>query len=148
MYVLWKRSNMRRRSGCPTPPLSRDPFSPLPPKISVLPPTPDLCSRHRLRNGLYDSPGRNSPSRAFSADTTEDGSEDDLDCDGEPPYRFFSSPITLLCLYRFRCCRSFPSSFLYWFMVFFFEKEYYGSFLVAMIVAYYIISFCCDSGTR
>ncbi|XP_031778975.1 uncharacterized protein LOC100680007 isoform X2 [Nasonia vitripennis] len=78
------------RSGCPTPPpLARDPFSPLPPKIAVLPPTPDLCSKHArgLRNGLYDSPGRNSPSRAFSADgTTEDGSEDDLDCDGEPPY--------------------------------------------------------------
>lgn len=83
---------MRRRSGCPTPPpLARDPFSPLPPKISVLPPTPDLCSKHArgLRNGLYDSPGRNSPSRAFSVDAnTEDGSEDDLECDGEPPYRF------------------------------------------------------------
>ncbi|XP_025602970.2 uncharacterized protein LOC105691992 isoform X2 [Athalia rosae] len=54
------------RSGCPTPPLPRDPFSPLPPKISVLPPTPDL-----------------------SDGNTEDGSEDDLDCDGDGdlPYR-------------------------------------------------------------
>ncbi|XP_020286362.1 uncharacterized protein LOC109855986 isoform X2 [Pseudomyrmex gracilis] len=75
------------RSGCPTPPLQRDPFSPLPPRISVLPPTPDLCTRHRLRNGLHDSPGRNSPSYAFPDGNTEDGSEDDLDCDGEPPYR-------------------------------------------------------------
>ncbi|XP_025073110.1 uncharacterized protein LOC105423144 [Pogonomyrmex barbatus] len=75
------------RSGCPTPPLQRDPFSPLPPKISVLPPTPDLCTRHRLRNGLHDSPGRNSPSYTPADGNTEDGSEDDLDCDGEPPYR-------------------------------------------------------------
>lgn len=74
------------RSGCPTPPLTRDPFSPLPPKISVVPPTPDLC-RHRLRNGLLDSPGRNSPSHTLADGNTEDGSEDDLDCDGEPPYR-------------------------------------------------------------
>ncbi|XP_014484792.1 PREDICTED: uncharacterized protein LOC106749639 [Dinoponera quadriceps] len=74
------------RSGCPTPPLTRDPFSPLP-KISVLPPTPDLCTRHRLRNGLHDSPGRNSPSYTPADGNTEDGSEDDLDCDGEPPYR-------------------------------------------------------------
>ncbi|XP_076232377.1 protostome-specific GEF [Calliopsis andreniformis] len=75
------------RSGCPTPPLTRDPFSPLPPRISVLPPTPDLCTRHRLRNGLHDSPGRNSPSYTPADGNTEDGSEDDLDCDGEPPYR-------------------------------------------------------------
>ncbi|KAJ8680402.1 hypothetical protein QAD02_016189, partial [Eretmocerus hayati] len=76
------------RSGCPTPPMARDPFSPLPPRIAVLPPTPDLCSRHRFRNGFYDSPGRNSPSRGFSQDGAfEDGSEDDFDCDGEPPYR-------------------------------------------------------------
>ncbi|XP_018368305.1 PREDICTED: uncharacterized protein LOC108764515 [Trachymyrmex cornetzi] len=75
------------RLGCPTPPLQRDPFSPLPPKISVLPPTPDLCTRHRLRNGLHDSPGRNSPSYTPADGNTEDGSEDDLDCDGEPPYR-------------------------------------------------------------
>lgn len=75
------------RSGCPTPPLTRDPFSPLPPKISVVPPTPDLCTKHRLRNGLYDSPGRNSPSYTPADGNTEDGSEDDLDCDGEPPYR-------------------------------------------------------------
>ncbi|XP_053988238.1 uncharacterized protein LOC128881323 isoform X1 [Hylaeus volcanicus] len=75
------------RSGCPTPPLIRDPFSPLPPKISVMPPTPDLCTRHRLRNGLHDSPGRNSPSYTPADGNTEDGSEDDLDCDGEPPYR-------------------------------------------------------------
>ncbi|XP_043254645.1 uncharacterized protein LOC122398629 [Colletes gigas] len=75
------------RSGCPTPPLTRDPFSPLPPKISVVPPTPDLCTRHRLRNGLHDSPGRNSPSYTPADGNTEDGSEDDLDCDGEPPYR-------------------------------------------------------------
>ncbi|KYQ58357.1 hypothetical protein ALC60_02777 [Trachymyrmex zeteki] len=75
------------RLGCPTPPLQRDPFSPLPPKISVLPPTPDLCTRHRLRNGLHDSPGRNSPSYTPADCNTEDGSEDDLDCDGEPPYR-------------------------------------------------------------
>ncbi|KAG7197834.1 hypothetical protein KM043_001647 [Ampulex compressa] len=75
------------RSGCPTPPLPRDPFSPLPPKISVLPPTPDLCTRHRLRNGLHDSPGRNSPNYTPADGNTEDGSEDDLDCDGEPPYR-------------------------------------------------------------
>lgn len=76
-----------RRSGCPTPPLSRDPFSPLPPKISVVPPTPDFCTRYRLRNGLHDSPGRNSPSYTPADGNTEDGSEDDLDCDGEPPYR-------------------------------------------------------------
>ncbi|XP_076386966.1 protostome-specific GEF isoform X1 [Megachile rotundata] len=75
------------RSGCPTPPLTRDPFSPLPPKISVVPPTPDLCTRHRLRNGLHDSPGRNSPGYTPADGNTEDGSEDDLDCDGEPPYR-------------------------------------------------------------
>ncbi|KYN06675.1 hypothetical protein ALC62_02333 [Cyphomyrmex costatus] len=75
------------RLGCPTPPLQRDPFSPLPPKISVLPPTPDFCTRHRLRNGLHDSPGRNSPSYTPADGNTEDGSEDDLDCDGEPPYR-------------------------------------------------------------
>ncbi|XP_043518784.1 uncharacterized protein LOC122533274 isoform X2 [Frieseomelitta varia] len=75
------------RSGCPTPPLTRDPFSPLPPKISVVPPTPDLCTRHRLRNGLHDSPGRNSPAYTPADGNTEDGSEDDLDCDGEPPYR-------------------------------------------------------------
>ncbi|XP_023288697.1 uncharacterized protein LOC105696840 [Orussus abietinus] len=75
------------RSGCPTPPLPRDPFSPLPPKISVVPPTPDLCTRHRLRNGLQDSPGRNSPNCTPADGNTEDGSEDDLDCDGEPPYR-------------------------------------------------------------
>ncbi|RLU21919.1 hypothetical protein DMN91_006298 [Ooceraea biroi] len=75
------------RSGCPTPPLQRDPFSPLPPKISVVPPTPDLCKKHRLRNGLHDSPGRNSPSYTPADGNTEDGSEDDLDCDGEPPYR-------------------------------------------------------------
>ncbi|XP_076160107.1 protostome-specific GEF [Ptiloglossa arizonensis] len=75
------------RSGCPTPPLSRDPFSPLPPKISVVPPTPDFCTRYRLRNGLHDSPGRNSPSYTPADGNTEDGSEDDLDCDGEPPYR-------------------------------------------------------------
>ncbi|XP_033176569.1 uncharacterized protein LOC100749680 isoform X2 [Bombus impatiens] len=75
------------RSGCPTPPLTRDPFSPLPPKISVVPPTPDFCTRHRLRNGLHDSPGRNSPSYTPADGNTEDGSEDDLDCDGEPPYR-------------------------------------------------------------
>lgn len=76
------------RSGCPTPPLQRDPFSPLPPKISVLPPTPDLCTRHRLRNGLHDSPGCNSPNYTPADGNTEDGSEDDLDCDGEPPYRY------------------------------------------------------------
>ncbi|XP_011503429.1 PREDICTED: uncharacterized protein LOC105366627 [Ceratosolen solmsi marchali] len=86
------------RSGCPTPlspppppppppplppSLVRDPFAPLPPKIAVLPPTPDLCSKHRPRNSLYDS-----PSRCFSADgNTEDGSEDDLECDVDPPYR-------------------------------------------------------------
>ncbi|XP_058791920.1 uncharacterized protein LOC131664652 [Phymastichus coffea] len=83
-------SNVRRRSGCPTPPPIRDPFSPLPPRISVVPPTPDLCSKHRsisvaaaFRNGLHDS-----PAHSYSADgTTEDGSEDDLDCDGELPYR-------------------------------------------------------------
>ncbi|KAL2738015.1 uncharacterized protein V1478_002101 [Vespula squamosa] len=76
------------RSGCPTPPLPRDPFSPLPPKISVMPPTPDIyTARHRLRNGLHDSPGRNSPNYASVDGNTEDGSEDDLDCDGEPPYR-------------------------------------------------------------
>ncbi|XP_034194309.1 protostome-specific GEF [Osmia lignaria lignaria] len=75
------------RSGCPTPPLTRDPFSPLPPKISVVPPTPDLCTRHRLRNGLHDSPGRNSPGYTPADGNTEDGSEDDLECDGEPPYR-------------------------------------------------------------
>lgn len=76
------------RSGCPTPPLPRDPFSPLPPKISVMPPTPDIyTARHRLRNGLYDSPGRNSPNYTSVDVNTEDGSEDDLDCDGEPPYR-------------------------------------------------------------
>ncbi|XP_076673856.1 protostome-specific GEF isoform X2 [Andrena cerasifolii] len=75
------------RSGCPTPPLTRDPFSPLPPKISVVPPTPDFCTRHRLRNGLHDSPGRNSPSYTPADGNTEDGSEDDLDCDVEPPYR-------------------------------------------------------------
>ncbi|KAL0124761.1 hypothetical protein PUN28_006547 [Cardiocondyla obscurior] len=74
------------RSGCPTPPMQRDPFSPLPPKISVVPPTPDFCTRHRLRNGLHDSPGRNSPSYTPADGNTEDGSEDDLDCDGEPPY--------------------------------------------------------------
>ncbi|XP_014217909.1 uncharacterized protein LOC106646379, partial [Copidosoma floridanum] len=83
-------SNMRRRSGCPTPP-ARDPFSPLPPKISVMPPTPDLCFRHRggpKNAGLHDSPGR-----SYSADgTNEDGSEDDLDCDGDPPYRFLCPP--------------------------------------------------------
>lgn len=73
---------MDSRSGCPTPPLPRDPFSPLPPKISVLPPTPDLCTRHRLRNGLHDS-----PNYTPADGNTEDGSEDDLDCDGEPPYR-------------------------------------------------------------
>ncbi|XP_017886338.1 uncharacterized protein LOC108628736 isoform X2 [Ceratina calcarata] len=75
------------RSGCPTPPLTRDPFSPLPPKISVVPPTPDFCTRHRLRNGPHDSPGRNSPGYTPADGNTEDGSEDDLDCDGEPPYR-------------------------------------------------------------
>ncbi|CAK9810456.1 hypothetical protein ANTPLA_LOCUS6595 [Anthophora plagiata] len=75
------------RSGCPTPPLTRDPFSPLPPKISVVPPTPDFCARHRLRNGSQDSPGRNSPGYTPADGNTEDGSEDDLDCDGEPPYR-------------------------------------------------------------
>ncbi|XP_015596759.1 uncharacterized protein LOC107268470 isoform X2 [Cephus cinctus] len=76
------------RSGCPTPPLPRDPFSPLPPKISVLPPTPDLCTRHRLHNGPRDSSGHNSPNCTPADGNTEDGSEDDLDCDGEPPYRF------------------------------------------------------------
>ncbi|XP_015179195.1 PREDICTED: uncharacterized protein LOC107067842 isoform X2 [Polistes dominula] len=76
------------RSGCPTPPLPRDPFSPLPPKISVMPPTPDIyTARYRLRNGLHDSPGRNSPNYVSADGNTEDGSEDDLDCDGEPPYR-------------------------------------------------------------
>ncbi|CAL7948000.1 unnamed protein product [Xylocopa violacea] len=75
------------RSGCPTPPPTRDPFSPLPPKISVVPPTPDFCMRNRLRNGPHDSPGRNSPGYTPADGNTEDGSEDDLDCDGEPPYR-------------------------------------------------------------
>ncbi|XP_043276149.1 uncharacterized protein PsGEF [Venturia canescens] len=76
-----------RRSGCPTPPLLRDPFSPLPPKISILPPTPDLCTSHRFRPGPHDSPGRNSSNCTPADGNTEDGSEDDLDCDGEPPYR-------------------------------------------------------------
>ncbi|XP_033227024.1 uncharacterized protein LOC117179394 [Belonocnema kinseyi] len=75
------------RSGCPTTPLPRDPFSPIPPKISILPPTPDLCTRHKAGNGLTDSPGRNSPACASADGNTEDGSEDDLDGDGEPPYR-------------------------------------------------------------
>ncbi|XP_063972686.1 uncharacterized protein Psgef isoform X2 [Diachasmimorpha longicaudata] len=75
------------RSGCPTPPLVRDPFSPIPPKISVLPPTPDLCTTHRLRNSIHDSPSRNSANCTPVDGNTEDGSEDDLDCDGEPPYR-------------------------------------------------------------
>ncbi|XP_046416485.1 uncharacterized protein LOC124177759 isoform X1 [Neodiprion fabricii] len=76
------------RSGCPTPPLPRDPFSPLPPKISVLPPTPDLCTRHRLHNGIHDS-RTNSPNCTPADGNTEDGSEDDLDCDGDGdlPYR-------------------------------------------------------------
>ncbi|XP_066594819.1 uncharacterized protein PsGEF [Prorops nasuta] len=78
------------RSGCLAPaPAVRDPFSPLPPpKISVLPPTPDLCARHhRLKNSFSDSPGRNSPGHTSADGNTEDGSEDDLECDGEPPYR-------------------------------------------------------------
>ncbi|XP_011302252.1 uncharacterized protein PsGEF [Fopius arisanus] len=75
------------RSGCPTPPLVRDPFSPIPPKISVLPPTPDLCTTHRLKNSSHDSPSRNSANCTPADGNTEDGSEDDLDCDGEPPYR-------------------------------------------------------------
>ncbi|XP_034949072.1 uncharacterized protein PsGEF [Chelonus insularis] len=79
--------NMCRRSGCPTPPLPRDPFSPLPPKISVLPPTPDFCPSHRLKNGIHDSPSRSSTNCTPADGNTEDGSEDDLDCDGEPPYR-------------------------------------------------------------
>ncbi|KAK0179867.1 hypothetical protein PV327_005578 [Microctonus hyperodae] len=76
------------RSGCPTPPpTSRDPFSPLPPKISILPPTPDLCINHRLKNGAHDSPSKNSSNCTPADGNTEDGSEDDLECDGEPPYR-------------------------------------------------------------
>ncbi|XP_043477014.1 uncharacterized protein LOC122508012 isoform X4 [Leptopilina heterotoma] len=75
------------KSGCPTPPLVRDPFSPIPPRISVLPPTPDICTRHKLRNGLTDSQGRDSPASASADGNTEEGSEDDLDVDGEPPYR-------------------------------------------------------------
>ena len=77
----------RFRSGCPTPPLQRDPFSPTPPKIAILPPTPDLCTRHKVKNDLTDSPGRNSPACASADGNTEDGSEDNLDGDGEPPYR-------------------------------------------------------------
>ncbi|XP_051159071.1 uncharacterized protein LOC127280218 isoform X2 [Leptopilina boulardi] len=75
------------KSGCPTPPLIRDPFSPIPPKISVLPPTPDICTRHKTRNGLVDNQGRDSPASASADGNTEEGSEDDLDADGEPPYR-------------------------------------------------------------
>ncbi|XP_044595390.1 uncharacterized protein LOC123272572 isoform X3 [Cotesia glomerata] len=72
------------RSGCPTPPPLRDPFSPLPPKISILPPTPDLCPMYKLKNGSQDSSSKNCTT---ADENTEDGSEDDLDCDEEPPYR-------------------------------------------------------------
>ncbi|XP_057325089.1 uncharacterized protein LOC130667491 isoform X2 [Microplitis mediator] len=78
--------NICRRSGCPTPPPPRDPFSPLPPRISVLPPTPDLCPNYKLKNGPQDSPSKNCIP-ADENENTEDGSEDDLDCDDEPPYR-------------------------------------------------------------
>lgn len=74
------------RSGCPTPPPPRDPFSPLPPRISVLPPTPDLCPNYKLKNGPQDSPSKNCIP-VDENENTEDGSEDDLDCDDEPPYR-------------------------------------------------------------
>ncbi|KAF7997743.1 hypothetical protein HCN44_009141 [Aphidius gifuensis] len=71
------------RSGCPAPP-TRDPFSPLPQKIT----TPDLCANHRLmRNNSNDSPSKKSAKSTSADNNTEDGSEDDLDCDEEPPYR-------------------------------------------------------------
>lgn len=39
---------------------------------------------YKLKNGSQDSPSKNCTT---ADENTEDGSEDDLDCDEEPPYR-------------------------------------------------------------
>lgn len=40
-----------------------------------------------MRNNSHDSPSKKSAKSTSADNNTEDGSEDDLDCDEEPPYR-------------------------------------------------------------
>lgn len=59
--------------------------------------TLDLCGNHRLlRNNSHDSPSKKSVKSTSADNNTEDGSEDDLDCDEEPPYRYEKNSTIIL----------------------------------------------------